>query len=115
GQGRTRLRRGRSAGGELHLSDELYIGRQGKPGAASASLSKGGEAVERRSKLVIGRRPSPDEALLVSQTGPVIGMGDPRPGRADRLKCPRPAVSWRILSGLCRLSGDPSALLELAH
>ena len=79
------------------------------------SLGQRREPVERSAEAIRRGGAGPRQPALVGQPGPVVGMGNPRPGRVDRLELPPPQVPRRHLPWLGRRPGDPAAFLELHH
>ena len=78
-------------------------------------IREAGEPIDRRREPIARRGPSPLQAGLVVEFGPVVGVHDQGALIVDRVDLPAPQVPDRRLPGLSGLPHDEPALDELHH
>ncbi len=112
----TAAARERSASGRrLRLSRKATTSCRIEKVSGSLTLGDGGEPGERGLKLVGRRRAGAGNSLLISQLGPVVGVGDAGSRRVDWLKHPQPKVPWRLPTRICGSPRNAPALIELDY
>lgn len=77
------------------------------------ALDKGREPIKRCLKSVGSGRPSTSKSLLIGQPSPVVGVGDERTSRLDRLELPPPEMTWWVLARFGGLPCNSPAPFEL--